>query len=77
VLALAEVALHAQRPAFGIGDDDGVRALGLAGAAQVLDLVTGSKRPPARHGAIFPWPAPAASVRETIPAGSNPRSRSR
>jgi hypothetical protein len=42
VLTLAVVALHAQRPAATIDHDDGVQAIDLAGAAEVLDLLAGA-----------------------------------
>jgi hypothetical protein len=50
VLALAEAALHAQRPSCLVDDDDRVRTVGLAGAAQIFDLVTGTK-----HAIIDHW----------------------
>jgi len=43
VLTLAEAALHAQRPSRIVHDDHRMRTVGLAGAAQVLDLVSGAK----------------------------------
>jgi hypothetical protein len=50
VLTLTEAALHAERPSGIVNDDHGVRAIGLTGAAQVLDLVSGAK-----HSIIEHW----------------------
>jgi hypothetical protein len=54
VLALAEPALDAQRPALAVHDDHRVIAIGLAGTAQILDLVTGTEHARFRHRAIIP-----------------------
>jgi hypothetical protein len=45
VLTLAEAALHAERPSGIIHNDHRVRTVGLASAAQVLDLVSGTEYP--------------------------------
>jgi hypothetical protein len=50
VLTLTEPALHAERPCRLVHDDHGVRTVGLAGAAQVLDLISGAK-----HAIIEHW----------------------
>ena len=42
VLALAVVALHAQRPAGAVRHDDGVQAIDFAGAAEVFDFFAGA-----------------------------------
>jgi hypothetical protein len=43
VLTLTKAALHPQRPSGLVHDDDGMRTVGLAGTAQVFDLVAGAK----------------------------------
>jgi hypothetical protein len=52
VLTLAKAALDAQRPASLIDDDDGVRAVGLARPAQVLNLISSAKDSFIGHWAI-------------------------
>jgi hypothetical protein len=54
MLALTEAALHAQWPALAVHDDHRVKAIGLARAAQILDLVTGTEHARLRHRAIIP-----------------------
>jgi hypothetical protein len=49
VLTLTEAALHPQRPSGLVHDDDGMRTVGLAGAAQVFDLIAGSKHSISGH----------------------------
>ena len=46
VLAVAESAVDANRHTFPVHDDNGVHAVGLAGAAVVLDGLAGPIRPP-------------------------------
>jgi hypothetical protein len=43
MLTLAEAALDAQRPTGLIDDDHRMRAVGLAGSAEILDLIPGTK----------------------------------
>jgi hypothetical protein len=50
VLTLTKAALHAERPSGIVDDDHCVRTVGLAGAAQILDLVSGAK-----HSIIEHW----------------------
>jgi len=45
VFAVAESAVDANRHAVPVHDDDGVHAVGLAGAAVILDGFTGSMGP--------------------------------
>jgi hypothetical protein len=45
VLAVAKAAIDPNRPAVGVGRDDGVHPIGLAGAAEVLDRFTGAIPP--------------------------------
>jgi hypothetical protein len=52
VLTLAEAALHAQRPSGSVHDDHRVRTVGLAGSAQILDLIAGAKHSISGHGAF-------------------------
>jgi hypothetical protein len=52
MLTLAEAALHAQRPSGVVHDDHRMRTVGLASAAQVLDLVSGSKHSISSHSAF-------------------------
>jgi hypothetical protein len=52
VLTLAEAALHSQRPSGIVHDDHRMRTVGLAGAAQVLDLVSGAKYAISGHWAF-------------------------
>jgi hypothetical protein len=49
MLTLTEAALHPQRPSGLVHDDDGMRTVGLAGAAQVFDLVAGAKHSISGH----------------------------
>jgi hypothetical protein len=43
MLALAVVALHAQRPAGPVHHDDGVQAIDFTGAAEVFDFFAGAE----------------------------------
>jgi len=45
VLAVAESAVDANRHAFPVHDDDGVHAVGLAGAAVILERIAGLVSP--------------------------------
>jgi hypothetical protein len=42
VLAVAVAAVDADRPAVGVGGDHGMHAIGLAGAAEILDRLSGA-----------------------------------
>jgi len=52
VLTLTEAALHPERPSGLVDDDDGMRTVGLAGAAQVFDLISGAKHSISGHWAL-------------------------
>jgi hypothetical protein len=53
MLTLTKAALHAQRPAGVVNHDHRVGSVGLAGAAEIFDLVSGAK-----HSIIEHWGIP-------------------